>query len=193
MRQGGFTLVELLVVLAVTGLVTAGAVNFMVAQSRGYAVQAQVQEMEQNARAAMEFLVSALQRTTSLTWDGTCASLSYDADGDGSADAPRVCFNPGTPGGNPGLAMQAGRITVSGTGVPSGFPASFITQDWDGDGTPEVPLLVPDDPADPRVVRVNVVARTPLPDPNYRNPDGSLRNGGYRQILLTRRVVLMNR
>lgn len=183
----GFTLVEVLVVLAITGLITAGLVNFMVSQSRSYSLQEDVQEMEQNTRVAMDFLESALQRTQGITPLTNGITLQYDADSDGMIDTPQIRFQKGAKKDfYSDDESITGRITVAGTGIGSGFLAAFITQDLDQDGSPDTPLFQVDNPGNPNVVTVTIIARTRRPDPRYT------RNNGYRRIVLTRRVLLRN-
>ncbi|NOY52509.1 MAG: prepilin-type N-terminal cleavage/methylation domain-containing protein [Deltaproteobacteria bacterium] len=184
-RQGGFTLVEILVTLALTGIVTAGLVNFMVSQSRSYNVQENVQEMEQNARVAMDYLVGGLQRTQSLTLKHIFTDHPRQGDGVLLQDGVVYRFNQGTDLYS-SKEDKAGRISVSGTGAGNGFIASFITQDLTGDGIPDTPMFQVDNPVNPHVVTVTIIARTRRADPRYKN------NNGYRQIVLTRRVVLRN-
>jgi prepilin-type N-terminal cleavage/methylation domain-containing protein len=56
----GVTLIELLVVLVIAGMVVAGFYRIFIAQSKAYAVQDQVAEVQQNVRNAMEILVRDL-------------------------------------------------------------------------------------------------------------------------------------
>lgn len=56
----GVTLIELLVVLGIAGMVVAGFYRIFIAQSKAYAVQDQVAEVQQNVRKAMEILVRDL-------------------------------------------------------------------------------------------------------------------------------------
>ena len=52
-KRSGFTLVELLVALALAGLVSAAIYNIYISQNKSYAVQERVAEMQQNLRVAM--------------------------------------------------------------------------------------------------------------------------------------------
>ncbi len=56
----GVTLIELLVVLGIAGMVVAGFYRIFIAQTKAYAVQDQVAEVQQNVRKAMEILVRDL-------------------------------------------------------------------------------------------------------------------------------------
>jgi prepilin-type N-terminal cleavage/methylation domain-containing protein len=56
----GVTLIELLVGLVITGMVVAGFYRMFIAQSKAYAVQDQVAEVQQNVRNGMEILLRDL-------------------------------------------------------------------------------------------------------------------------------------
>jgi len=51
-KRSGFTLVEILVALALAGLVSAAVYNVYISQNKSYVVQDRVAEMQQNLRAA---------------------------------------------------------------------------------------------------------------------------------------------
>ena len=53
---GGFTLIEILVALAITSILATSIYRFFIGQHHAYMVQDQVIEMEQNARAAMDMI-----------------------------------------------------------------------------------------------------------------------------------------
>ncbi len=54
--EGGFTIVEILVALAISGIVMAGIYSAYYTQQRSYEVQEQVVSIQQNLRAAMYFM-----------------------------------------------------------------------------------------------------------------------------------------
>jgi type IV pilus assembly protein PilW len=60
-RMAGFTLVELLITMVVSGLIMTGVYSAYVAQQRTATAQEQVTEMQQNIRAAMMILSSDLR------------------------------------------------------------------------------------------------------------------------------------
>jgi type IV pilus assembly protein PilW len=60
-NESGITLLELLVALVIFGIVTGGSYRLFVAQSKAYAVQDQVVEIQQNIRSAMEILLRDLR------------------------------------------------------------------------------------------------------------------------------------
>jgi prepilin-type N-terminal cleavage/methylation domain-containing protein len=198
LKESGFSLVELLVVLAIAGIITTGTVNFMVSQSRSYNLQEDIHEMEQNARVAMGHLTNDLQKAQSITLNDLNPFGTGGANGISIQMSIKNGGNIRTYGFITGdnlysdNELDAGRITFDGN--DDNFIASFITQDLTPDtetdpaDKPDTPMFQVDNPVNPKVVTVTIIARTRRPDPNYT----ALNNGGYRQIVLTKRVVLMN-
>ncbi len=62
-KNSGFTLTELLVVMALSLTVLAGLYMFFVTHQRAYAIQAQLLETRQNLRIALEIIVEDIQGT----------------------------------------------------------------------------------------------------------------------------------
>ena len=63
LNKNGVTLIELLVVLAITAITMAGIYRVFVSQTKTYAVQDQVMEVQQSVRGAMEILLRDLRMT----------------------------------------------------------------------------------------------------------------------------------
>ena len=61
LNKKGVSLIELLVALAICGIVIAGAYRFFITQTKAYSVQEQVIEAQQNVRLAMEILLKDLR------------------------------------------------------------------------------------------------------------------------------------
>jgi len=59
--QKGVTLIELMVAMAIAGIVAAAMFAFQQAQTRSYVTQEVVTNMQQNARAAMHFMTSEIR------------------------------------------------------------------------------------------------------------------------------------
>lgn len=176
----GFTLVEILVVLAVTSLITAGMINFMISQGKSYSLQEDLQEMEQNARAAMDVLTKKLQdanEVSVITTDDNPNDKKFpiiDIDG----DTYYFKFRTGDPTRDD-VSERIGRTNE--------IIASFI-QDVNGDNIQDIPVFQADT-YNPNVVILTIVARTRHMDPGYTGTEGL----GYRRIVLTKRVVLRNK
>jgi prepilin-type N-terminal cleavage/methylation domain-containing protein len=62
-NKKGVSIIELLVVLVISGIVVAGIYRVFVAQSKAYTVQDQEVEIQQNIRSAMEILLRDLRMT----------------------------------------------------------------------------------------------------------------------------------
>ncbi len=60
-NERGVTLIELLIVLVLSGLVVAGVYRLFIAQSKAYTVQDQVVEVQQGVRSAMEIILRDLR------------------------------------------------------------------------------------------------------------------------------------
>lgn len=60
-KQQGFTLVELLVALAMSGVVAAAAIGFFISQQRAHTAQEQVTLMQQNLRTSLDFMTRELR------------------------------------------------------------------------------------------------------------------------------------
>ena len=63
LNKKGVTLIELLVVLVITAITMAGVYRVFVSQTKTYAVQDQVMEVQQSVRGAMEILLRDLRMT----------------------------------------------------------------------------------------------------------------------------------
>ncbi len=63
LNQKGMSLVELLVVLVITGMLVGGMYRVFITQNRAYAVQEQVVEVQQGIQGAMETLLRDLRMT----------------------------------------------------------------------------------------------------------------------------------
>ena len=127
--QRGFTLVELMVALVISGIVISIIFQFLVGQARFSRLQSAREEVQQNARVAVDVISSDLRAVASqgVTW----------ADGDSIAfRAPRawgmVC---GYPGGSlavlfpaaavPALSDNSDRLAIG----PAGYAVSDVTSD----------------------------------------------------------------
>ena len=62
-NEKGMTLIELLIAFVIFAIVSAGSYRLFVSQSRAYAVQDQVVEIQQNIRTAMEIILRDVRMT----------------------------------------------------------------------------------------------------------------------------------
>lgn len=74
MSTKGFSLVEILIAIAILGLLLTALTSFFISQNRQYVVQTEIVTMQDNARAAMDFVVRMLRNAdgdTSFYINGT--------------------------------------------------------------------------------------------------------------------------
>ena len=91
-QESGFTLVELLIAMAISGIVLGAAVNTFMAQRWSYALQEQVTEMTQGTRAALEMVTREVRMAgynpagtnfDSIIYNPTQVQIRADLNGDG--------------------------------------------------------------------------------------------------------------
>ena len=192
-KRSGFTLVEILVALALAGLVSAAVYNVYISQNKSYVVQDRVAEMQQNLRAAMYMMkreirmagydpsgadnlgfVTALadddpdkdDDAKKATTDDNRVAFTIDDDGDGTIgdnNEERVAYRL--------LGDELQRLSAGATAWHT------LAQDIDavdfvylGAGGPtDVLDLSVDDPASIRSVQITLVARANFRDQDYTN------------------------
>ncbi len=80
--QRGFTLTELLVVIAVLGMMLAGLVTVQMQGQQAYLIGSHRVEAQQNGRVALELMVRELRSATSVTAIPSATDLTFvDANG----------------------------------------------------------------------------------------------------------------
>jgi type IV pilus assembly protein PilW len=81
LKDKGFTLVEIMVSMAISSLVIAGIYGVYTIQQRSYTVQEQVSEMQQRIRSALDFMTRNI-RMAGYDPSGVCSSDFITADAD---------------------------------------------------------------------------------------------------------------
>jgi len=186
-RIGGFTLLELLISLAI-GMIVLGAIyTVFTMQNKHFTSQEQIAEMQQIARTTMDVMTREI---TMAGYDpnndsnagitaATATSLAFTANLDSSN---KVTTDPNE---NVTYAFDSAnyRITRNTGGGAQPFAENIeelAFAYYKVDGSPP-PLLT-----DIRMIKVSIRARTAKPDPTYAA------NGGYRTYTLTSSVTLRN-
>jgi type IV pilus assembly protein PilW len=206
-RERGFTLIELLIAMALALVIITALSSAFVSQRKTYAVQEQVSEMIQGARAAMDMIsrevkmagynpTGNLQRTDSTTsdfvgvvYDTTQVQIVSDLNGDGETDGSttdddaneRIAYKYYNTTEYP---KQIKRKMGDGTFQPFAENIHSFSFEYNkGDGTASSTS------ADIRQIKITIEARTAQEDPNYTHPT----NGdGYRTYTLTSSVTPPN-
>lgn len=188
-NKGGFTLVELLVSMGIGLAVLAAVAGTFITQSKYFNVQEQINEMQQNARAAMDIMVREIKMAGYKPAGGTVNGVTYnssqlviEADLDASgAVSTASTSNEQITYAHDDANKQITRKMGTGTAqVLADNITAFTFEYLDANGA--VTIVT----ANIRQVRLNLTARTAKPDPNY-SP-----NSGYRTYQLTAVVTPPN-
>jgi type IV pilus assembly protein PilW len=174
----GFTLSELLVALAISGIVMASVYSTYYSQQKSYVAQDQVAIMQQNLRAALYYMereirmagydptgtadasiVSAAADSINFTLDLTNNAGTGDPDGDTGDPNENITYSLYDSGGDGDDDL--GRNTGGGNQpVAENIDAlNFVYLDEDGNVTSTI--------SDIRSVQISIVARTGRGDPEY--------------------------
>jgi len=200
-KEQGFTLVEVIVAMALGLVILTGIYNLLTHTSKAYRVQDRVVEMQQNARTAMDIMtrelkmagydplgianariVSADDDSIRFTLDITSTYSGDAPDGDTLDANEDITYELYTP--SDGI-QKLGRAPHGGTFQPIAEhiqSLQFAYRNENGTllGTPVA------NPADIRSIDITLTATTSDPDPDYP------KNGGYRTYVLTAQVIPRN-
>ncbi len=187
-KTSGFSLVELLIAIAISGIILAAVSSVFIMQNKSYSVQEQVAEMQQNARAAMDIMTREIRMAGCdpkgtanaglVTATSSSINFTQDLNGDGdTADAnENITCSLYTVDGIQKLGRNTG-----GSPQPVAENIQALTFAYfDGSGTSTATL------ADIRQVQLTITARTAKPDPEYTA------NSGYRTRTLTTLITPRN-
>lgn len=197
-RSSGFTLVEILVTLALSGLIMVTVYKAMSAQQKVYSVQEQAVDIQDNLRGAMAIIVrdlrlagcdplgtagagflAAAAGTLRITMDVTGGEADgSDNDGNGLTDEPMEFAD----GNTTGIDENVLYARFTDTDGSSSFGRDI------GDGQGFIPIarnvdalefyytlangtrtLTPANPGDIRTVQVTILARNAIEDNTFRN------------------------
>ena len=197
-KRSGFTLVEILVALALAGIVSAAVYNVYISQNKSYVVQDRVAEMQQNLRAANYMMrreimmagynplgaagvgiVSASATQLQFRMDitgGEADGLDNDLDGvvdeEGESDGDAVDTNEDIT-----YQLDGSDLERNGQVLAENIDAlNFVYLDAGGDDLG----VNPGDITEIRSIQLSLVARADFGDPDYtnnnaysnQNPDG---------------------
>ncbi len=189
----GFTLVELLVAMALAGVVSAAIYSTYHTQQKSYLIQEQLTAMQQNLRAGMfymarEIRMAGLDPTRSANFGVTLATstsidftLDLDRNGQTGGTNERVIYVLDDSDGD-GVNDELDKNTNT---VAENIDAlNFVYLDANGD-----PLADPVSLTDIRSVRVSITARTGRADPGYTDPTTG---DNFRRKTLTTQIKCRN-
>lgn len=217
-KENGFTIVELMVALALTGIVTVAIYKTFTWQQRVYTVQDSVASVQQGLRAGMDIILKDLRMAgyspvtpglagiTAASANSITFTIDRDSNGisNGTID----------PGETISYSVSSGSLTRTVSGSPAVVDVVmdnvdtlnfvYYNSNWADLGAP------PADYSKIRAVRVTIVARTDKADQAYTNtssyynqPDPSAAlgtagtvilagSGGFRRRVLSTTVTFRN-
>lgn len=187
-KTSGFSLVELLIAMAISLVVLTSVSSAFISQRKTYHVQEQITEMTQGARAAMEIITREVKMggfnpirdpaMVGIPYNASQLEIRADLNGDGETDGSSSAddTNEEIIYTHDGANFEIDRDTGSGGKTLAENITSFTFGYLDGDGNATTT------PADVRMIQIAITARTADPDPDYTV------NSGYRTHTLTSRV-----
>lgn len=218
-QQKGFTLIELMISMAVGGIVMAAVMTSFFSQHETYLAQDEVVEMQQNARIAMDMLAhdirtigydpdnrGAALTTSGIDANGTASTLTFTRDDEtGGLETIEYslydAFASTTPPKNDGNVDDLALKITDKSGVSGGRQpiAENINQlefrYLDEDGNPTSTLTKV------RSIQISMLVqsshwatKSPPPSRNYTTPAGVTwsSDNGYRSLFLTSTIYCRN-
>lgn len=186
---GGFTLVEMMVSMAISLVVLAAIAGTFTVQTRQNSAEEQIGQMQQNVRGALDLMIREIQmagyKPAGGSFNGIETStsttlrikLDLNSSGDETDEATddiSYSFDSST-----GLITRTLNNTGSSATVADNITAfSFTYLDANGASTTTNTAV--------RKITINITARTEKPDPGYTT------NNGYRTYQLTADVTPPN-
>jgi type IV pilus assembly protein PilW len=192
--QHGFTLIEMLIALAIGSLLLSSIYAFYINQKRVYDTREQVAEMQQNARTGLALMVREVRMAgynpTGASGIGIIAAtastirITMDLNGDGDTndsdeDLTYSLYDSGADGD-----LDLGRQPAGGQNTPVAENIDSLSLLYtlaDGSTT-----ATPAHPGQIRLVHARLTARTAKPDA------GRTANGGHRTYTLTSVITPRN-
>ncbi len=194
-NEQGFTMVELVVGLAISLILLGIAVKIFLVQQRAYNVQEQLSEMQQNIRAATDMIVRETKMAgydpTDLGFDGignnsSATSIQILADLDGTdtttgtnEDITYKYY------GDPDFQIKRKGSTGGNFQPLAENIQAFDLLYFDATDGPDIGTSTP---ADIRKIKITITGRTAKADPDLKRVDGV----GYRYGTLTTFVTPEN-
>jgi type IV pilus assembly protein PilW len=185
----GFTLTELIVAMGIGMVVLAAVTTTFMAQAKFYNAQEQINEMQQNARGALDVITRELKmagyKPNGGTFDGVTYSVSQlmiqaDLDGNGgistsSSANEQITYAYDSTNKQITRKMGTGTVEVLADNITA-FTFSYLNSS--GATTTTSSSI--------RQVGISITAITAKPDPNYSS------NSGYRTYQITATITPPN-
>ena len=197
-RNAGFTLVELMVSMAIGLVVLAAITTTFTVQTRQNSAEEQLGQLQQNVRAALDLMIREIKMakydpaatafpagTYGVTYNATQLQVQSDTDGSGALDTS-------TSGSVENIiyAWDSANLRITRKLGSSGTPevladnvTAFTFNYYDANGTAVTSSA---SSGNIRKVTLSITGRTARPDPSYPT------NGGYRTYQISADVTPPN-
>lgn len=195
--DGGFTLIELMVSIAIGLVVLASVATTFISQTRAYSAQEQINQMEQNLRGALDIMSREIKMagykpnggsvSGVVSYSSTALTIQADLDGDGAVLASgtgsstayeQIVYSYDSV--NKKITRQVGDGTVTTLAENiSAFSFTYYQSQSSGGAAATSASNI-------RQIKVAMTGKTAKPDPGYQS------NGGYRTVDLSATITPIN-
>ncbi len=184
-REGGFTFINLLVSMGISGIVLSTVTTTFVSQSQSYDAQEQIVEMQQNARAAMDIMTREIRMAGYSPTGASIVGVHHHSDkihiraditGDGDNNDPNEDIKFSYDAAN----LRIERDAKAGVQPFADNIQAFTMAYFDNNGNATT------NSAAIRQIQITITARTAEINRNYPF------NGGYQTYSLTSLVTPRN-
>ncbi len=184
-REKGFTLTELLIAMAISGIILGTIGGTFIIQRKSFGIQEQVTEMIQTARASMDMITREVRMAgydpagagfVGIPYNSSQLQIIADLDGDASTAGPNENITYSYDGTNLRIVRNTGGGNQPFAENVQGFTFEYL--DTSG--------VASSITANIRQIKITITTRTGKPDPNYSA------NGGFRTYTLTSLITPRN-
>ena len=176
-HKNGFTLVELLVSMSIGMVILAAVTTTFMSQTRIYNAQEQINEMQQNARGALDIITREVKMAgynpneasfNGVTYSTTQLMVQADLDLDGAISTSSTANEQITYAYDSANQRMTRAVGSGSAQILAEHITAFTFGYLDSTGTATTVS------ANIRQVSISITAKTAKPDPNFTS------NGGYR-------------
>lgn len=190
-NNGGFTLIELMIALALGMIVMASVATTFTTQTRVYSAQEQINQMEQNARGALDIMSREIKMagykpnggsvTGVVSYTSTSLTIQADLNADGAistsgSDYEQIAYAYDST--NKKITRQVGGAAAA---TLAENISAFTFTYYQASGTTTATSAT-----NIRRIKIEITAKTEKPDPGYSS------NGGYRTVDLSALITPIN-
>lgn len=182
----GFTLVELMVSMGIGMVILAAVTTTFMSQTRIYNAQEQINEMQQNARGALDILSRELKMAgykpngggfNGVTYSTTQLRVQADLNSDGAISTSSTANEQITYAFDNGNEQITRAVGSSSAQILAEHISAFTFNYLDSAGAATTVS------ANIRQVSITITAKTAKPDPNFTS------NGGYRTYTMSATIT----